>query len=133
MTKILKVLLLTGRTVEQGREKERSKFSREYMESVAACYVDPDDMKRLNIDENSNIRITTSLGSAVLKARKSLRAPHAGAVFIPYGAWANLLIGSETDSVGMPSFKGVPAKIEPSPDDEVLTLEDLVKKHYRKG
>ncbi|MCW4027190.1 MAG: molybdopterin dinucleotide-binding protein [Candidatus Bathyarchaeota archaeon] len=133
MSKTLKVLLLTGRTVEQGREKERSKFSREYMESVAACYVDPDDMEGFEIRENSNIRITTSLGSVVVKARKSLRAPHAGSVFIPYGAWANLLIGSETDSVGMPSFKGVPAEIEPSPDDEVSSLEDLVKKHYRKA
>jgi formylmethanofuran dehydrogenase subunit D len=133
MSKPLKVLLLTGRTVEQGREKERSKFSREYMESVAACYIDPDDMEGFEIRENSNIRITTSLGSVVVKARKSLRAPHAGSVFIPYGAWANLLIGSETDSVGMPSFKGVPAEIEPSPDDEVSSLEDLVKKHYRKA
>lgn len=133
MSKTLKVLLLTGRTVEQGREKERSKFSREYMESVAACYIDPDDMEAFEIRENSNIRITTSLGSVVVKARKSLRAPHAGSVFIPYGAWANLLIGSETDSVGMPSFKGVPAEIEPSPDDEVSSLEDLVKKHYRKA
>jgi len=133
MSKTLKVLLLTGRTVEQGREKERSKFSREYMESVAACYIDPDDMEGFEIRENSNIRITTSLGSVVVKARKSLRAPHAGSVFIPYGAWANLLIGSETDSVGMPSFKNVPAEIEPSPDDEVSSLEDLVKKHYRKA
>jgi formylmethanofuran dehydrogenase subunit D len=133
MSKTLKVLLLTGRTVEQGREKERSKFSREYMESVAACYIDPDDMEGFEIRENSSIRITTSLGSVVVKARKSLRAPHVGSVFIPYGAWANLLIGSETDSVGMPSFKGVPAEIEPSPDDEVSSLEDLVKKHYRKA
>lgn len=133
MSKTLKVLLLTGRTVEQGREKERSKFSREYMESVAACHIDPNDMVAFEIRENSNIRITTSLGSVVVKARKSLRAPHAGSVFIPYGAWANLLIGSETDSVGMPSFKGVPAEIEPSPDDEVSSLEDLVKKHYRKA
>ncbi|MFQ6094510.1 MAG: molybdopterin dinucleotide binding domain-containing protein [Candidatus Bathyarchaeia archaeon] len=129
----LRVLLLTGRTVEQGREKERSKFSREYLDSVAVCYIDPDDMERLGIREDSNVRITTSLGSVVVKAKRSLRAPHPGAVFVPYGAWANLIMDSETNSIGMPSFKGVPAEIEPSPDEEVLSLEDLIKKHYQKG
>lgn len=124
---------MTGRTVEQGREKERSKFSREYLDSVAVCYIDPDDMERLGIREDSNVRITTSLGSVVVKAKKSLRAPHSGAVFVPYGAWANLIMDSETNSIGMPSFKGVPAEIEPSPDEEVLSLEDLIKKHYQKG
>lgn len=133
MSAALRVLLLTGRTVEQGREKERSKFSAEYLDSVAVCYVDPDDMKTLRIGENSNIRITTSLGSVVVKAKKSLRAPHRGAVFIPYGAWANLIMDSETHSVGMPSFKGVPAEIEPSLDEKVSSLEALIKKHYRRG
>jgi len=129
----LKVLLLTGRTVEQGREKERSKFSKEYANSIAVCYIDPDDMKRLKIRENTNVRITTNLGSVVVKAKKSLRGPHPGKIFIPYGAWANLIIDSETHSIGMPSFKGVPAEIEPSPDEEVSSLEDLIKKYYRKN
>ena len=133
MNKVLEVLLLTGRTVEQGREKERSKFSAEYADSVAVCYIDPDDMKRLGIRENSNVRIATKLGSVVFKAKKSLRAPHPGAVFIPYGAWANLIMDSETHSIGMPSFKGVPAEIEPSPDEKVSSLEALIKKHYGRG
>ena len=126
-------MLLTGRTVEQGREKERSKFSMEYWGNVAVCYIDPDDMNRLGISENSNVRVTTSLGSVVVKAKKSLRAPHSGAVFIPYGAWANLIMDSETHSIGMPSFKGVPAEIEPSPDEEVSSLEALIQKHYGRG
>ncbi|MEM2912305.1 MAG: molybdopterin dinucleotide-binding protein, partial [Candidatus Bathyarchaeia archaeon] len=59
----LKVTLLTGRTVEQGVGKEKGKLSQEYQESVAICEIDPDDMKMLNIKENSNIKVTTQYGS----------------------------------------------------------------------
>lgn len=127
---ILKVSLLTGRTIDQGREKERGKFSEEYMRSVAICHIDPEDMKKLRIRENSNVRITTDFGSVVVKARKSLRGPHPGIIFIPYGAWANVLSDPKTHSTGMPSLKGIPAELEPAGEGDFLDLEDLVKKHY---
>ena len=128
----MRLLLLTGRTVEQGREKELSKFSEEYRESVATCFIDPEDLKKLGAKENSNVRVTTNFGSVVVKAKKSLRGPHSGTFFIPYGAWANILVDSKTDSGGMPSFKGVQAEVEPAPQENVLRLEDLIKKHYGK-
>jgi len=129
---VLRVSLLTGRTVEQGREKEQSKFSNEYMMSVAVCHIDPQDMKKLGIKEDTNVRITTNFGSVVVKARKSLRGPHPGAVFIPYGAWVNAVMDPKTHSVGMPSFKGIPAEVEPAVGEDVLNLEDLIKKYYQK-
>ncbi|MEM3458888.1 MAG: molybdopterin dinucleotide binding domain-containing protein [Candidatus Bathyarchaeia archaeon] len=129
----LYVTLLTGRTIEQGVAKERGKSSSEYAESVSVCYMDPEDMKQLGIKEKTNVQVSTEYGSVVVKALKSLRAPHTGIIYIPYGPWANVVVSSETHSIGMPSFKGVSAEIEPAPDMPVLGLEELLKKQFRKG
>ena len=129
----LKVSLLTGRTIDQGRVKEKSKFSDEYRENVAVCYLDPEDMKKLGIREDMNIRVTTRFGSVTVKAKRSLRAPHPGVIFIPYGAWANQVTDARTNSVGMPSLKGIDAEVEAAPEDEVLSLEELIKRSYVKG
>jgi formylmethanofuran dehydrogenase subunit D len=129
----LKVTLLTGRTVEQGTGKEKGKTSQEYQESVAICEIDPEDMKTLNIKENSNIKITTEFGSTVLKAKKSKRGPHPSIVFVPYGPWASYLMGAHTHGTGMPSFKGIPAEIEiASPTEHVLSITQLLKQSFKK-
>ncbi len=106
------------------------KLSKEYLESVVICQIDPDDMKFLGIKENTNVKVTTSFGSVTLKAVKSARAPHPKIVFIPYGPWASLIMNPKTHGTGMPSLKGIPAEIEPAPDDEVLSLQDLLNQFY---
>lgn len=128
----LEVSLLTGRTIDQGRGKEQGKLSEEYWKSVTICEMDPDDMRRIGAKENENVRITTDFGSAVLKVVKSLRAPHRKVVFVPYGLPANLLVDSKTQGTGMPSFKGITAKIEPAPREKVPSLQELLKTHFRK-
>ena len=129
---ILKVTLLTGRTIEQGVGKERGKTSKEYVDSVSICHVDPEDLKQLGIREKTNVLISTSYGSVVVKAIKSLRGPHPGVVFVPYGPWANVVVDPETHGVGMPSLKGIPAQIEPTPNKPVLGLKDLLEKQFGK-
>jgi formylmethanofuran dehydrogenase subunit D len=129
----LKVTLLTGRTIEQGAGKERGKSSKEYVESVSVCFMDPEDMKKLGIKDGVNVQVSTAFGSVVVKAKKSLRAPHPGVIFIPYGLWANVVVDPETHGIGMPSFKGIPATVEPAPDKPVLGLEELLKAVFRKG
>ena len=129
----LKVTLVTGRTIEQGIGKEHGKSSEEYVESVTVCYMDPEDMKKLGIKENTNILVSTEFGSVVVKAVKSIRTPHPGIVFIPYGPWANVVVDPETHSIGMPSFKGIPAEVEPALDKPILSLKELLKKQFRKG
>jgi formylmethanofuran dehydrogenase subunit D len=128
----LKVTLITGRTIEQGVGKEHGKASKEYAESVSVCYLDPEDLKKLRIKENTNILVSTGYGEVIVKASKSLRAPHPSVVFIPYGPWANAIADPKTDSIGMPSFKGIPAEIEPAPDKPILSLEELLKEQFGK-
>lgn len=129
----LLVTLLTGRTIEQGVGKEHGKNSNEYFESVSVCYVDPEDLRRLGIEKGSNVSVSTDQGSVVVRAAKSLRSPHQGVVFIPYGPYANAVVDAETNSVGMPSLKGIRAEIEPATSEPVLTLKELLKTEFGKG
>ncbi|MGQ9743647.1 MAG: molybdopterin dinucleotide binding domain-containing protein [Candidatus Bathycorpusculaceae bacterium] len=128
----LKVTLLTGRTIEQGVGKEHGKFSKEYGESVSVCYMDPEDMKKLSIKDKTNIQVSTAFGSVVVKALKSLRVPHPGIIFIPYGPWANVIVDPETHGIGMPSFKGIPAEVKPALDEPLLSLKELLWKQFGK-
>jgi formylmethanofuran dehydrogenase subunit D len=128
----LSVTLLTGRTIDQGAGKEHGKSSDEYMENVAVCFVDSEDLKRLGMKYNANVCVSTKQGSVVLKALKSQRGPHMGVVFIPYGPWANILVSPETDDIGMPSYKGIPASIEPAPEKQVLSFHELLVQQFRK-
>lgn len=126
----LKVILLTGRTIEQGVGKERGKTSKEYMESVSVCHMDSEDLKKLRIKGKTNILVSTDYGSVIVKAIESLRYPHSGTIFIPYGPWANVVVNPETHGVGMPSLKGILAEVEPAPDKPILSLEELLHKHF---
>jgi len=129
----LKVLLLTGRTIDQGVGRERGKLTQEYMKNVAISEMDPDDMKRLQVSENDNVRVSTDFGTVVVRAVKSKSTPHPSIVFIPYGPWASLLMNSETRGTGMPTLKGISAEVEPAPEENVMTVAELLKKHFKKG
>jgi formylmethanofuran dehydrogenase subunit D len=113
--------------------KEKGKASKEYFESVSICFIDPRDLKELGIRENTNVLVSTEHGSVVVKAAKSIRGPHSGVIYIPYGPWANVVANPETNSVGMPSFKGIPATVEPAPNEPLLTLRELLKEEFGKG
>lgn len=128
----LRLTLLTGRTREQGVGKEHGKTSKEYIESVSICHIDPEDLKKLGIKNKTTVLVSTAYGSVVVKAMKSPRAPHPGVIFIPYGPWANAVTDPETHGIGMPSFKGIPAEVEPASDKSVLSLAELLKAEFGK-
>jgi formylmethanofuran dehydrogenase subunit D len=123
-------VLLTGRTIYQGVEKEKGKLSQDYLHSVAICEMDPEDMTVMKIKENSNLRVVTESGSVVVKAVKSMRQPHPGTIFMPYGPWASLVMPSDTDGTGMPSLKGVPATVEAAPGEQILDVRALLQEYY---
>ncbi len=130
MQQKLHVTLLTGRTIEQGVGKEYGKASQDYFEACSMVYMDAGDMKSLGIKNGANVLVTTPNGSVVLKTVKYPRGPTPGLIYIPYGPWANAICSDATSSIGMPSFKGTPAEVEPAPDKPVLTLEELLKSEF---
>ena len=122
----LDVLVLTGRTIDQGRGKEMGKTSDVYRKDTSQVQIDPEDMKTLGLRRNANVRVTTDFGSVILRAVKSIRGPHPKMVFISYGPWASVIADPETHGSGMPSLKGIPGELEPAPNEKVLTLQELV-------
>ena len=126
----LSVTLLTGSTIEQGVGKEQGKSSPLYFEACSMVYMDGGDMKKLGLKNGESVLVTTSSGSVVLRAVKYPRAATPGLIYIPYGPWANAVCSYATTSIGMPSFKGTPAEIEPAPDKPVLSMEDLLKVEF---
>lgn len=126
---MVRFTLLTGRSLVQGVGKEAGKFSDKYIQEVSTCQIDPEDLKMLNIKPGDCVRLTTEYGSVVLKVSSSALV-HRGSVFIPYGPYANLLIGTKTGGTGMPSFKGIPVEVEPAPGESVHELKELLVKMY---
>jgi len=128
----LKAIVLTGRSLAQGRAKER-KFSEEYMLASTACEVDPDDLSSLGIQAGQNVRLVNGRGSVVLRAVLSSQAPHRGMVFVAYGPWVNVLMDPDSDGTGMPTLKGIEVEIQPAPGEEVRELRGLLRGHCPKG
>ena len=129
----MKVTLISGRTIDQGVTKEHSKLSDVYRENVAICEIDPSDLRKLGVKENSTVRISTEHCAVVVKARTSKRAPHPKIIYMPYGLWANVVIGPKTHGTGMPSFKGVAAEVQPAPAESVTSIQQLLSSMRRQS
>jgi formylmethanofuran dehydrogenase subunit D len=128
MKKSKKVTLLTGRSIEQGVALEGEKLTRGYVLSTAVCDIDPDDMKELGIYDGDTVKVKTDYGEVLVSGIESTQAPHKGIVFIPMGLYANAVVNPETDSTGMPSYKGIEAIIELAPNERVPAPTVLMKK-----
>ncbi len=112
--KSLKVLLTTGRTIEQGKSLVGTKLTTKAKQATAVCFLDPEDMEKLQLEEEDNIKITTSEGMIVVRAKKSNEAPHPGIAFMPLGIYANWLIPPGDAGIGVPQYKEVEATIAPT-------------------
>ena len=122
----LKVTLLSGRSLGQGRSKVIGKFSDEYFRNVAVCELNPEDLKSLGISPGQNVKITTKTGSVVVRSAIASQVSQRGIIFMPYGPWVNMVIGSETHGTGMPAMKGVEAEVTGASDEKLLDLRTLV-------
>ena len=123
----MKVTLLSGRSLGQGRSKVIGKFSEEYLRNVAVCELNPEDIKSLGISPGQNVKVTTKTGSVVVRSAIASQASQRGIVFMPYGLWVNMLIPAETRGTGMPSMKGVEAEVTAAPDEKLMDLRSLVE------
>jgi len=128
----LHVMLITGRTIDQGVGKEMGKGSKEYFDSSSVCFIDQADLNKLGIKARTNVRVTSKYGSVVVKSLKNPYGNNPGQIFIPCGTWANAITGDETFGMGMPLFKGFMVDLEPAPKEPVLTLNELLKLEYGK-
>lgn len=126
----MKAILVTGRTLGQGLGLEMGKFSDIYYRNVATCEMNRVDMERLGMKEGELIRVSSGLGSAVLRVVKSFEEVPSGIIFVPYGPWINRIMRPETHGTGMPSFKGieVEVEVEASGLGEIPKIDELLIK-----
>lgn len=121
----MKIVLLSGRTTKQGITAEIGKTSDEYLQNVALIQLNPKVMGELGVKDGDTVEIQTKYGSAVVKCQESDVEENLG--FMPYGPWANLLIGSETHGTGMPDSKGVEADIAKT-DKGVESVDEIMNR-----
>jgi formylmethanofuran dehydrogenase subunit D len=126
-SKSLKVNLITGRSLVQGRLKEQGKLSEDYLNNVACCELNQDDLNALGITKGQNIKISTDFGSVIVKASLGTQALEKGMAFMPYGPWAEFLVDPKTHGTGMPTYKGINATIFPAMKEKVLTIKEIVE------
>ena len=120
------VILVCGRTIEQGTSLEIGKGSEEYFRSVAAVEMSPSDLESLKITEGDNVEVSTSFGSVVVRSRKSDGLEPCMA-FMPYGPWANRVFSAYTGGTGMPHIKNISATNKSAKDQPIPSLEKLVE------
>lgn len=116
----IEVNLISGRTFMQGVAIEGHKHEEEYIKACGIVEMDVKDMKAIKVYPGQNVRVKTDFGEVIVRAVKATQGPHPGLVFIPMGPWANQVTSTDTQSTGMPGYKGVRATIEPAPGTTVL-------------
>lgn len=126
---MLDVILMSGRTIDQGRSLDGGKLTEDAIIATGSVFMDQDDMKDLEVLTGTLVKVKTEYGEVIVRARISPEQPHRGIIFIPMGIYANAVIDPETNSIGMPSFKNIKATIEPAMDEKMLTPTELVKSY----
>jgi formylmethanofuran dehydrogenase subunit D len=124
----INVNLISGRSIQQGVAIEGGKEKPAYRTACGIIELDPSDLKKLGAWKNTNVRVTSDYGNVVVKAMETSQGPHPGVGFIPMGPWANSIVNPNTYSTGMPTFKGVPVKIEVAINEPILLGIELVQK-----
>lgn len=121
----LKAVLVTGRSLAQGRGKDAGKFTGLYGEAAARCEMDRSDMEALGVEEGGFVKVSSPYGSTILRVAAS-RYSHPGLIFVAYGPWVNMVVPPETGGTGIPRSKGVEVVVE-STDEKPLDLRSLIR------
>lgn len=118
------ITIVTYRDVFQAAICEEDRFGEACHEKSAAIILDPTEMKRMGIVQNSNVKITTRWGSVVVRAEASPRDEQKGIGFMVNSPWSNILVSGEAPD-GIPEFKNIPATITATREN-VTSLEELL-------
>jgi formate dehydrogenase major subunit len=115
------LVLNTGRVLEHWHtgSMTRRATALDALEPEAFVGIHPDDAQEIGVADSDRVRVTSTRGSIVLRARVSGRE-YRGAIFIPFHfreASANLLTLDEVDPEGkIPEFKFCAVRVEPLAD-----------------
>ncbi len=108
-----KMLLIAGRSSDQGTSLNEGKLESRYLEVTSTVEMNADDMARLQLKSGDRLRLSTEVGSAVVrcKERKAEELP-SGLLFMPYGPASSQLMDGDTAASGMPISKNLEVLVE---------------------
>ncbi len=109
----MKMILIPGRSAKQGTTLNQGKLKEEYLAVTSTLEMNPDDMRKLKLEDGDSVRLKNEVGETVVKciAKKPEDLP-AGTLFIPYGPPSSQLMESDTAGSGMPLSKHMEVEIE---------------------
>jgi len=108
-----KLILITGRSTQQGVGISEGKHLAEYQAATTVLELSQADMARHELHDGDTVRLKSRYGEATVQCR-SEKLPD-GVAFMAFGSTINQLMGSETYSTGMPDTKGIEVELEKSP------------------
>lgn len=121
------LILLTGRTINQGVALEGGKTTRENVRAAAICTFDKEDFKKLDCLVGTPVKVITDYGEVIVYSTITDEGPHPGIIFIPMGPWANQVVNPDSQACGTPTYKGMKAKIEVMKSERVLDALELMR------
>jgi formylmethanofuran dehydrogenase subunit D len=119
--------MITQRAIEEGIAMEIGKTSAEYFAACNVIEMNEQDMKKLGILKNTNVRVTSECGQVVVKAIVARQTVYPGLCHIRQGVWANQVVPPRTQSTGAPQYSGFPVTIEPAPTENLKSSLELVQ------
>jgi formylmethanofuran dehydrogenase subunit D len=99
------LILITGRTLAQGRALHGGKDPAEYGSATSLVEMNAEDMAALGLEGGQSVLLRTRFGQAEGTVQAG-RLPR-GIVFLPLGPAAGQLVAQETEGTGMPLLKGL--------------------------
>jgi len=108
-----KLILITGRSTEQGTGVSIGKDQAEYLDATTVLDLSQADMARFGLHDGDSVKLRTGYGEATVKCRRA--ALPEGVGFMAFGPATSQLIGGETHASGMPDTKGFEVELEPVP------------------
>ena len=111
------LILITGRTSQQGRCLHSGKANPQYQQAVSELEMNAEDMVALGLIEGQVVLVRSPAGEARVSA-KAGQLP-AGMAFLAMGPVASSLMSHESEGTGMPVFKGVGVYVLPLVDPEL--------------
>lgn len=120
----MKMIINTVRKINHDQAKEHSfGDDKTLKENIALALINPENLKDLDLESNSNIKISSQFGSVILRVQEEKNVPK-GMIYIPVSIWANQLTGIVNDQL---IYKNIKANVEPC-NEPVLDFKELILK-----
>ena len=120
----MELILNTVRKVDNDQTKEFAfGDTKSLEENLAIAFLNPTNMKKLNLKNEECLNITNDVGSIVVKALEDEDVPE-GSILLPVSIWANQLTKVEGNAL---LFKNIKVNVNAT-DKAITKYEDIISK-----